>query len=204
MYKLLILFGSITLLIACSGVSRQDMKQLNSITSLNNHVSVKRQRQFVISPASSIGLLVKGSPNQHKPILESFRYHFRHAELVDDVEQVANRYDFVFEIALLKMDIKSTRVAIHAQKVELNKDKVPDSELKPAQNTADNKQKASTTSAKIKPLEVVMSISLVDAVSGQVVDVVLIDAYSSVIRLPKENDFIKDTISRYMYTLTSI
>ncbi len=200
MYKLLIIFSSIILLCACTGISKQDLKQLGSITSLNNQVTIKRQRQFVISPASSIGLMITGSPTRHKHILDSFKYHVRHAELVYDNDELANRYDFVFKIVLLKMEMKNKVAETETKAIAINtKDPIKD-----ASSSKKKKSSSFLKPIKIKPLQLVMNISLVDAVNGQVIDVALIDAYSSTLRPPKDNDFISDAVNRYMGTLTSI
>ncbi|MFT7491259.1 MAG: hypothetical protein ACI80S_000841, partial [Pseudohongiellaceae bacterium] len=47
---------------ACTGFNSNDLRHINSITSLNNHVSIKRQRHFVIAPASIVALQVTLSP----------------------------------------------------------------------------------------------------------------------------------------------
>jgi len=211
MYKLLIMFSSIVFLQACTGVNPQDSRQLANLVSLNNHILVKRQRQFVISPASSIGLLIKGSPDKHKHISERFKHYFRHAELAGSSDSLANKYDFVFKIALLKMEMKNqanntrageNKKAIMAKKLEANQPDVQP--LEPVKNRKSKKSAKLLGPIKIKPLEVAMSISLVDAVSGQPLDIAFIDAYSSSIRQPKESDFIKSVINRYIEALTSI
>lgn len=213
MYKLLIIFSSIVFLPACTGINPQDSRQLASLTSLNNHIVVKRQRQFVISPASTVGLIVKGSPDKHEQISERFKYHFKHAELAGSPDSFASRYDFVFKIVLLKMEMKNQagriqasvdEKAIMAKKPEASQLDVGNKLVRPAKKGSGKKGVTLLQPIKIKPLEVAMSISLMDAINGQTLDVAFIDAYSSTVRQPKGNDFIKSVINRYIERLTSI
>ena len=60
------------------------------------------------------------------------------------------------------------------------------------------------TTTSITPLQALMKLSLIDARSNRLIDVALIDAFSSSIRVPSYDNFLMDTINRYASKITTI
>ncbi|MFT4610243.1 MAG: hypothetical protein ACJA1S_000030 [Cellvibrionaceae bacterium] len=253
---------------ACSGLNRQDLRQINSITSLNNNVSIKRQRHFVISPASTVALQVTLSPSisdskaeisdSRQLILNSFKQHFQRVELFEISDSIGNDFDFIVTVNLLNVvtspqqlddiegDVDKTQslnAVAAADTAVMTTDGViknsfslngsnnigaldGDIEKKQERRAVDNVAENSAekrvnraqvslvegdmgtaepvTKTSLTPLQVLMKLSLVDARSNRLIDVALIDAYSSSIRKPSYDNFLMDTINRYANKITTI
>lgn len=250
---------------ACSGLNRQDLRQINSIISLNNNVSIKRQRHFVISPASTVALQVTLSPSisdstaeisgSRQLILNSFKQHFQRVELFEINDSIGNDFDFMVTVNLLNVVIRpqqlddierdvdktqtlnavvaadtavmTTDDAIKKRSspygsnntealdgdVEKRQERVVDNvEEKNAEKLVNGQQVSLIeddmttaepfTKTSITPLQVLMKLSLVDARSNRLIDVAVIDAYSSSIRKPSYDNFLMDTINRYANKIT--
>jgi hypothetical protein len=236
------------LLSACTGLNRQDLRQLNSVISLNNNVSIKRQRHFVISPASIVALQVTLSPSatdltedilgSRQLILNSFKQHFQRVELFDNTDSIGSDFDFIVMVNLLNIvtspkqliDIDQQvdktqrheviikkRSSLNASTNTVASDEVGAArqekvEEPVAQKEADGQQvsliKANmiivepVTKTSITPLQALIKLSLIDARSNQLIDVALIDAYSSSIRKPSYDSFLMDTINYYANKIT--
>jgi hypothetical protein len=252
---------------ACSGLSRQDLRQINSIISLNNNVSIRRQRHFVISPSSTVALKVTlGSSisdstaeilGSRQLILNSFKQHFQRVELFELNDSVGNDFDFIVTVRLLNIvtrprqfnnieryvdkaqslnavvsantavmttvgaikkrsslngsnntealdgDVDKRQVRVVGKVLEKSAEKQVDNEqislIKSDMPTAEPVTKTSLT-----PLQVIMKLNLVDARSNRLIDVALIDAYSSSIRIPSYDNFLMDIIYRYANKITTI
>jgi hypothetical protein len=252
---------------ACSGLNRQDLRQINSITSLNNNVSIKRQRHFVISPASTVALQVTLSPSisdstaeisdSRQLILNSFKQHFQRVELFEISDSIGNDFDFIVTVNLLNVvtspqqlddiegDVDKTQslnAVVAADTAVMTTDgfiknsfslngsnntgaldgDIEKRQERAVDNVAENSAEKRVnrpqvslvegdmgtaepvTKSSLTPLQVLMKLSLVDARSNRLIDVALIDAYSSSIRKPSYDNFLMDTINRYANKITTI
>jgi hypothetical protein len=252
---------------ACSGLNRQDLRQINSITSLNNNVFIKRQRHFVISPASTVALQVTLSPSisestaeisdSRQLILNSFKQHFQRVELFEISDSIGNDFDFIVTVNLLNVvtspqqlddiegDVDKTqslntvvaadtavmttdgvikkRFSLNGSNntgaldgdVENRQERVVDNVAEKSAEKRVNRPLVSlvegdmttaepVTKTSLTPLQVLMKLSLVDARSNRLIDVALIDAYSSSIRKPSYDNFLMDAINRYANRITII
>jgi len=252
---------------ACSGLNRQDLRQINSLTSLNNNVSIKRQRHFVISPSSTVALQVTlGSSisdstaeilGSRQLILNSFKQHFQRVELFERNDPIGDDFDFIVTVDLLNIvagprqfnnieryveNAQSLNAADSANTVVMttvgsikkrsslkggNNTKALDGDVnkrqmrvvgnvvkKSVEKQVNNEQVSlivsdiptakPVTTASITPLQALMKLSLIDARSNRLIDVALIDAFSSSIRVPSYDNFLMDTINRYASKITTI
>ena len=60
------------------------------------------------------------------------------------------------------------------------------------------------TNTSVTPLQARVRLNLIDARSNRLIDVAFIDAYSSAIRKPSYDDFIRDIINRYGNIITGM
>jgi hypothetical protein len=253
---------------ACTGFNSNDLRHINSITSLNNHVSIKRQRHFVIAPASIVALQVTLSPianttndalGSRQLILNGLQQHFQRVKLFDHNDLIGDDFDFVVRANLVNLatrpgqimdkerqvaDLKESdtlvthnmtmmravekegdfvnkrshtlasdggRRAMQLEVVDYTKEYalqkgVTNAPSKPRVSLAEGGMAPDipVTNASITPLQARVRLNLIDARSNRLIDVAFIDAYSSAIRKPSYDDFIRDIINRYGNTITGM
>jgi hypothetical protein len=254
---------------ACTGFNSNDLMHINSITSLNNHVSIKRQRHFVIAPASTVALQVTLSPianttndflGSRQLILNGLKQHFQRVELFDHKDLISDDFDFVVMVNLLNLATRSGKIIDKERQVVAvqephtlvtpnmtpmmgvvekegafvnNRSNTLASDggrrampLEVVDYTKEYTQQKGITKAisklrvslaegamtpyvpatnrSITPLQARVRLNLIDARSNRLIDVVFIDAYSSAIRKPSYDDFIRDIINRYGNTITGM
>ena len=145
----------------------------------------------MISPASSVALLLTGQPIKYDYIVDGFKYHFRQVALIDEGKLLNTDHDFVFKIEVLNLDLQHIPKKIGAAVI----------------TRADTKTKGNKKGrqpVKRKPLQMAMKIVLKDAISSRVLDIAIVDAYSSALKKPEKHHFVKDVVNRYIQTLTTI
>jgi hypothetical protein len=224
-FIVVLVMSSFILLTACTG---QDIKRFNSVVSLNNHVSIKRHRQFVISPASHIALQVMLIPSSiaatpsdlrdKQLILSSFNKHFQRVKLFEKGDVIGDDFDFIVSVNLLSMVKRPEKRSVKDR--EVDKAMVSDAPMKTdvvVNKSTTNKMEsinvqeeslsevevvAITSAPPFTPLQAILKLSLIDARSNLLIDVALIDSYSSSIRKPSFDNFLKATINRYANRIT--
>lgn len=230
-FVVVLIMSCFTLLSACTGLSKQDFRQISSMTSLNNNVSIKRYRQVVISPVSTIALQVSLMPSNKEEmavhlrdkqlILKSFKQHFRRVELFEMSDLIGDDFDFIVNVNLLSIDRTPKKLSDENLDVDVSDStKLPDANVQNnvlvEQNTTNslesiNVAEASSTKAEttalpsessFTPLQALMKLSLFDARSNQIIDVAVVESFSSTIRKPSFDDFLMDTINSYANKIT--
>lgn len=226
-FIVILIMSSFILLTACTG---QDIKRFKSLVSFNNHVSIKRHRQFVISPASTIALQVTLVPSSKAAtttdlrdkqlILSSLNQHFKRVKLFEKSDVIGDDFDFIVNVNLLSMVKKPEKPS--GKDLEVDKAMVSDTSIKTdvvveisttnnvesinaQEESLSETEIAATPSAPLfTPLQAIIKLSLIDARSNLLMDVALIDSYSSSIRKPSFDDFLMDTINSYANRITVI
>jgi hypothetical protein len=253
MPKLVIIFiMSLSLLLpACTGLSDRDLRLVDSIVSVSNQVSIKRQRYVVISPASVVALQVIQSSSvddfsanflsSRQLILRSLRQHFQRVELVEIDDFVSNDFDFIVKVKLLNIVTRSHQSTVFTERVDkiklldtaaVNKQsRVNDSAKNLASDMPSQTQQVSVSGPppekvadgrqlnvidaneamlepvaklSIGPLQALIKLSLIDARNSQLIDVAVIDAYSSSVRKPSYDNFLTDIINQYANKITTM
>jgi hypothetical protein len=130
-FIVILIMSCLAFLSACTGLNQQDLRQIISVSSLNNQISIKRQQQFVISPLSTIALKVTPvTPSRYSTseylrddkqlILNSFKQHFQRVELFDNAAVIGVDFDFIVNVNLLNVIIKPEKHSRNQSAVKTN------------------------------------------------------------------------------------